>query len=103
MSALACDYCGKGIEDTPEDNAWNGVTPYPGDVPGTGMCLECGGDPSARATRKRLGQAMTCFVDARIPIIRDALSPANRASFEKMTYEQKANVVTRMVGKGLIA
>ena len=49
-----------------------------------------------------MGWALTRFVDARIPIIRDALSPANRASFEKMTYEQKANVVTRMVGKGLI-
>lgn len=25
MSALACDYCDKGIEDTPEENAWYGV------------------------------------------------------------------------------
>ncbi len=100
--ALSCDYCGKGIEDTPEENAWHGVTPYPGDMPNTGMCLACGGDPEARTTRKRMGWALVSFVDARIPIIRDALSSANRASFEKMTYEQKANVVTRMVARGVI-
>jgi len=100
--ALSCDFCGKGIEDTPEQNAWHGVVPYPGDLPHTGMCLDCGGNPEARAIRKRLGWAMTTFVDARIPIIRDALKPANRASFEKMTYEEKANVVTRMVARGVI-
>jgi hypothetical protein len=101
--ALSCDFCGKGILDTPEENAWHGVVPYPGDLPHTGMCLGCGGGPSARAARKRLGWAMTAFIDARIPIIRDALSPANRASFEKMDYEGKANVVTRMVARGVIA
>lgn len=100
---LACDFCGKGIEDTPEENAWHGVIPYPGDMPHTGMCLGCAGDPSARTVRKRLGWAMTAFIDARIPIIRDALSPGNREKFEKMDYEGKANVVTRMVAKGLIA
>lgn len=100
---LACDFCGKGIEDTPEENAWHGVIPYPGDIQHTGMCLGCGGDPVARAVRKRLGWAMTTFVDARIPIICDALYPANRASFEKMDYEGKASVVARMVEKGLIA
>lgn|SRR5678815_1589290 len=102
MTALACDYCDKGIEDTPEENAWHGVVPYPGDVPGMGLCLGCAGDSSARTVRKRMGWALTAFVDARIPIIRDALSPANRESFEKMTYEQKADVVTRMVARGVI-
>lgn len=101
--SLSCDFCGNGIEDTPEENAWHGVIPYPGDLLYTGMCLGCGGDPAARAVRKRLGRAMTTFVDARIPIIRGALSPANRASFEKMDYEGKANVVVRMVAKGVIA
>lgn len=100
--ALSCDFCGKGILDTSEENAWHGVIPYPGDLSHTGMCLGCGGDPSARAVRKRLGWAMTTFIDARIPIIRDALSPANRASFEKMNYEEKANVVTRMIARGVI-
>jgi hypothetical protein len=99
---LACDYCGKEIDDTPEDNVWHGVTPYPGDPDHTGLCLACGGDPEARAIRKRMGWALTAFVDARIPIIRNALKPANLASFEKMTYEEKANVVTRMVVRGVI-
>lgn len=102
MSAVTCDCCGKGIEDTPEENVWHGVIPYPGDLDLTGMCLDCGGDPEARAVRKRMGWVLTCFVDARIPIVRDALSPANRVSFEKMNYEQKASVVTRMVRKGLL-
>jgi hypothetical protein len=100
--ALTCDFCGQGILDTPEDNCWHGVLPYPGDIDHTGMCRACGGDPTAGTVRKKLGWAMTCFVDARIPIIRNALSPANRASFEKMDYEGKANVVTRMVAKGVI-
>ena len=138
--ALSCDCCGKGIEDTPEENAWHGIHPYPGDIQHTGLCLACGGDPEAKAQsfgahkecvscgrpvsagvravdamclecggdpkdaaiRKRMGWALTTFVDARIPIIRDALSPMNRASFERMTYEQKANVVTRMVARGVI-
>jgi hypothetical protein len=99
---VTCDFCGKGIEDTLKQNAWHGVIPHPGDMPHTGMCLGCAGDPSARAIRKRLGWAMTAFIDARIPIIRGTLSPSNRASFEKMSYEGKANVVTRMVAKGLI-
>lgn len=100
--ALRCDCCGKGIEDTPRQNAWHGVIPYPGDLPHTGMCLGCAGDPAARTARKRLGWAMMTFVDARIPIIHGALSPANRAKFEKMDYEGKADVVVRMVAKGLI-
>ncbi len=102
MSALACDYCGKGVEDTPEENVWHGVTPYPGDIYHTGMCLDCGGDPEARTVRKRMGWALVSFIDARIPIIRNALKPDNRASFEKMNYEEKANVVTRMVARGVI-
>jgi hypothetical protein len=102
MSTLACDFCGKGIEDTSEENAWHGVVPYPGDVPDMGMCLGCAGDPNARTVRKRMGWALTTFVDARIPIIRNALSPKNRENFEAMDYEQKANVVMKMVGKGLI-
>lgn len=101
--SLSCDCCGKGIVDTPQENAWHGVVPYPGDLPHTGMCLGCAGDPAARTVRKRMGWALTAFVDARIPIIRDALSPANRASFENMTYEQKAEVVTRMAARGVIA
>ncbi len=100
--ALSCDFCGKGIYDTPQENAWHGVVPYPGDLPRTGMCLGCAGDPAAKTVRKRMGWALTTFVDARIPIIRDALSSANRASFEKMTYEQQANVVARMVARGVI-
>lgn len=140
MSTLACDLCGKGIEDTPEENAWHGVVPYPGDVPDMGMCLgcagdpaartvafgvrkectacgqpviagvracesmcrDCGGDPNARTVRKRMGRALTTFVDARVPIIRNALSPKNRESFEAMTYGQKANVVMKMVARGVI-
>lgn len=102
MTALACDYCDKGIEDTPEENAWYGVLPYPGDRNHTGLCLGCAGDPNARTVRKRMGWALTTFVDARIPIIRDVLSPKNRESFEAMTYEQKANVVVRMVARGVI-
>lgn len=100
--SLSCDFCGKGIDDTPLENAWHGVVPYPGDLQHTGMCRGCAGDPAARTVRKRLGWALTAFIDARIPIIRDALSPANWASFEKMTYEQKANVVTKMVARGVI-
>lgn len=100
--ALSCDLCGKGVWDTPEENAWHGVIPYPGDLPHTGMCLHCAGDPAGRTIRKQLGRTMTAFIDARIPIIRDALSPKNRESFEKMSYEEKANAVTLMVARGVI-
>ena len=100
--SLSCDFCGKGIEDTPEQNAWHGAIPYPGDIQHTGLCLECGGDPEARAIRKRMGWALVSFVYARIPIVRDALKPGNRATFVAMSFEQKANVVTRMVARGII-
>lgn len=100
--ALSCDFCGKGIDDTPQENAWHGVVPYPGDLPHTGMCLSCAGDPEARTVKKRMGWALTAFVDARIPIIRNALSSKNREHFEAMTYEQQANVVARMVARGVI-
>ena len=99
---LTCDFCGCGVENTAEANAWFGVIPYPGDIDHTGMCRGCGGDPEAKATRKRLGWVTCTIVDARIPIIRGALSPANRCSFEKMNYEKKAALVAKMMEKGLI-
>jgi hypothetical protein len=102
MTTLACDYCGDGVEDTPEANVWHGLLPYPGDPNTIGMCRKCGGDPTAKTTRERLGWAMTCFVDARIPILQRALSEGNRERFEKMSYERKAAVVVRMVEKGLM-
>lgn len=49
-----------------------------------------------------MGWALTTFVDARIPIIRNALKPANLANFEKISFEEKANVVTRLVARGVI-
>lgn len=99
---LTCDCCGCGVEDTPEANAWHGVLPYPGDIDHIGMCRDCGGDPEARTTRRRLGWAMCTFVDARIPILEARLSAANSARFKAMTYEKKATIVLGMVGKGLI-
>lgn len=93
MSALACDNCGKGLEDTAKENAWHGVRSHTGDVPGTGMCRECGDDPEARMARKWMGRMYVSFVDARIPVIRNALSSTDQARFDKMSYELKTAVV----------
>jgi hypothetical protein len=111
---VICACCGRYVENTPEHNVslhGEDGSPYPCDD-GYGECIPCGGDPhmgvpddwpSEAQTRRKLGWGMSCFVDARIPLVRNALSKAeNRAKFDAMTYAQKVNVVTHMVGKGVM-
>jgi hypothetical protein len=87
-----CSCCGKDIADTPKENVWHGVVPYPGDA-GTGFCRSCGGD---------LGFAACCFVDARIPVLEQALNPENKRRFLAMTYEEQARIIFKLVERGLL-
>ncbi len=98
---LVCTCCGMSIQDNAKENAWYGEKPYPGDT-GTGMCRKCGGDPEAKEPRARLGFSTTCFVDARIPFVAERLSRDNRQRFFAMPYEEQANFVLHLVGKGVI-
>lgn len=83
------------------ENVWRHEVPYPGDL-GTGLCRACGGDPEAKEPRKRLGYATTIFVDARIPLVAQRLSEANRKHFLSLEYEKQAEFVFRCVAKGYL-
>ena len=98
---LVCTCCGASIKDDTKENVWHGEVPYPGDA-ATGMCRSCGGDPEAQEPRKRLGFAVTTFVDARIPFVAEHLSRNNRQRFFAMPYEDQAEFILRLVGKGVI-
>lgn len=98
---VVCTCCGASVADNAKENAWHGETPYPGDA-GTGMCRKCGGDPEADSPRARLGFAVTCFVDARITYVAERLSRENRKRFFAMPYEEQAEFILRLVGKGVI-
>lgn len=110
MSAeiLICSCCGKGIEDTPEQNTVHGQVPYPHDT-GFGMCVECGGDKTigndyANMTeeqfKKRLGWGMKMFYDARIEILQEKLSEENAEKFKALSYQRKCAIIAQMVEKG---
>jgi len=98
---VVCTCCGASIKDDATENVWHGERPYPGDA-GTGMCRNCGGDPEAPEPRKRLGFAVTTFVDARIPFVAERLSRNNRQHFFGMPYEDQAEFIFRLVKKGLV-
>jgi hypothetical protein len=101
-AVLRCDCCGIAIADTEEDNAWYGEVPYPGEA-GTGLCRECGGDPHADDTRKRIGFVVATFVDARIAIVAARLSETNREEFLSADYEKQVRVVLRLVARGALS
>ena len=96
---VVCSCCGHAIAQA--ENVWRHEVPYPGDL-GTGLCLECGGDPDAKDPRKRLGHAVCTFVDARIPLVTLRLSEKHRQDFLSRDYEWQANFVLRLVEKGLL-
>jgi hypothetical protein len=95
--AVVCSCCARAIAQA--ENIWRHEVPYPGDF-GTGLCLECGGDPDAKDPRKRLGHAVCTFVDARIPLVALLLSEENRKHFLSLPYEEQAGFVFRCVEKG---
>jgi hypothetical protein len=99
---LVCACCGIALTDSEEDNAWYGELPYPGDQ-GTGLCRECGGDPHADDTRKRIGFVVATFVDARIAIVAARLSEGNREEFLSADYEKQVRVVLRLVARGALS
>src|SRR5579872_5576944 len=94
---LVCSCCGHMIAQA--ENVWRHEVPYPGDL-GTGLCLECGGDPDAKDLRKRLRHAVCTFVDARIPLVALLLSEKHRRDFLSRDYEWQANFVLRCVERG---
>jgi hypothetical protein len=98
---VICSCCGVIVEDTPGENAWHGLKPYPGDT-GTGLCRRCGGDLEAKDPQGRLGFIASAFVAARIPILAEALSPRNRERFLSMPFEVQAEIIFRFVGAGLL-
>lgn len=105
---LTCTTCGRLVRDTPEQNASFAATPYPHDQ-GIGCCRVCGGTgtppipgESEAATRRRLGWAMCAFVDARLPVVRQRLSPAAVAKLGAMSYAKQAAVVAGLVRKGVM-
>lgn len=102
MTDIVCSCCGGALRDNGRENVWHGEVPYPGDL-GTGLCRDCGGDPDAKCPRKRLGFAVCCFVDARIPRVAEALSYWNRVHFLALTYEEQAEIILRLVARGVLA
>jgi hypothetical protein len=105
---LSCSCCGKGVEDTPEDNVAHGEVPYPYDT-GFGMCVECGGDRTISAEeaakdekdlRKKMGWAGTMFFDARGDTLREKLNEETLPKFEALPYRKKVAVISKMIEKG---
>ena len=101
-AVLVCACCGIDLTDTEKENAWYGEVPYPGDE-GTGLCRECGGDPHADDTRKRIGFVVATFVDARIAIVAARFSEKNREEFLSADYEKQVRVVLRLVARGALS
>ena len=99
---LTCGCCGRGVQNNEAENVHFGMIPYPDDN-GFGMCRDCGGDPTAKGTKKKLGWAKTCFCEARFPVIRDALSDKGKANWDKATYAKKCFTVFTFVEKGILS
>lgn len=99
---LTCDICGRAIPDTADENMAYGMVPYPFDISITGICRDCGGDPKAKATRRQMGWAMCAFVDARLPALAARLSESSRRKLLAMPYAKQADVICRMVERGLM-
>jgi hypothetical protein len=107
---LWCSCCGKGLRNNAEENTDYGKVPYPHDDE-FGMCVECGGNDKIGTDdtvdqltdaqlKKRMGWAMTMFIEARIPIVSARLSPVNAAKFDKLPLWHKAAFIVKMVESG---
>src|SRR6266436_9304383 len=91
---VTCSGCGEMIEDSTDQNASFGMEPYPQDQ-GFGMCFACGGDPHSDDIHARLGWAGRTFYETRMSIVRERLSPENRAKFDEMDYGWKVAFIGR--------
>ncbi|MDP2607247.1 MAG: hypothetical protein Q8S00_32320 [Deltaproteobacteria bacterium] len=108
---VRCTCCGIDVRNVPGENVYLNLpdgNSYPSDD-GYGMCIACGGDPSADVNdtseaniRKRLGYGMIVFYNARIEIMERALNPENAALFKKLDYASKISLVIKAVEDGLI-
>lgn len=96
---ITCGCCGRGLHNNAGENTHFGIIPYPDDE-GYGMCVECGGDKKSKDFRKRLGWAGEAFYDARVEVLRNNLSPENKAKFESMTYERKVVIIVKLIERG---
>lgn len=103
---LWCTCCGKGVRNNAEENVAYGKVPYPYDDE-YGECRECGGDDRVdgldeESVKRRLGWSTVMFVEARFPVIRKGLSPANQEKFDAMPYWKKAAITLKMVERGVL-
>jgi hypothetical protein len=96
---ITCHCCGRGLRNDAKGNVHYGESPYPDDE-GFGLCVECGGDKNASDIHRRLGWAGRTFYDARIEVLRNNLSPENKARFEALSYERKIYIITRLIERG---
>jgi hypothetical protein len=90
MSApmLICDCCGNWLKDTPEENAWNGLSSHPTGDLNSGMCRSC--EEWASET----------FFGVRRKLVAEALNPENRAKFMAMPKEKQNTVVAKLIERG---
>jgi hypothetical protein len=98
IELLTCSCCGRGVWNTPEDNA-DYDHPEHHDT-GFGTCRGCGGDPKAKTFWKRMGWGAEMFYKARFKSLREALSPENQARFDAMPVQKKVAVIARLIEEG---
>ena len=84
---MICSCCGGHLNH--DQNVSKGIEPYPHDL-GYGLHKECA------------EWQLRVFFDARIELMRDALSPKNRERFDEMTRAEQEGVVIHMIEQGLL-
>ena len=108
---VRCSCCGRDVLNTTEHNVAlhkPDGDPYPDDD-GYGMCVGCGGDPTAdskdlseKNIRKRLGFGGECFYDTRIEHLGKALNAENSARFKALPFYKQVALVASAVEEGMI-
>lgn len=68
-------------------------------------CCCCGkdvlrNDPDRDMCGACAEDAWNVFIRVRLPILEEQLSPANKGKFRRMTFDQKARVIARMIEEG---
>lgn len=66
-------------------------------------CKDCNGYPTSRKIKRRIGKNGQMFFEARFDIVRDRLGKEeNKKKWDKMSYEEKCVMITKLIQKGLM-
>lgn len=113
MTWIICSCCGKGHQDTPEENVDFHTR---GQDKGFGLCVDCYGQPESdfqdikeaeeqggeAAVEKLMGWANWTFYQARFTILSDALNEENQVKFEALPIWKKVSLIQDAIKEGMM-